>query len=261
MKLWSPSKHDVVCHRHFRSTDFTTTQKSERKRLKNGTVPSIFLERASCSSVNSSHLKEKRQERADKRRAKKFSVCTPSSSATVLVPDIQQEIEVSTETVHDEPLTAMTVNTAIQCNLLTNSDGTFSARKFKENPSAIRYYTGFDDYEHFMMFFTVLGPAVAHLNRNYKLEPCDQLFLTMIKMRQNKDDYELGLLFDLSKSVISRIVNTWINFMYFQLKEINWWPRRSETSAYMPEDSKRKFPSTRVILDATEIPIEKTFKC
>jgi hypothetical protein len=186
-------------------------------------------------------LKEKRQERADKRRAKKSSVCTPSSSATVLVPDIQQEIEVS----------------AIQWFLLTNSDGTFSAGKFKENPSAIRYYTGFDDYEHFMMFFTVLGPAVAHLNRNYKLEPCDQLFLTMIKMRQNKDDYELGLLFDLSKSVISRIVNTWINFMYFQLKEINWWPRRSETSAYMPEDFKRKFPSTRVILDATEIPIQK----
>jgi hypothetical protein len=29
MKLWSPSKHDVVCHRHFRSEDFTTTQKSK----------------------------------------------------------------------------------------------------------------------------------------------------------------------------------------------------------------------------------------
>ncbi|WAR12292.1 hypothetical protein MAR_026472 [Mya arenaria] len=32
-------------------------------------------------------------------------------------------------------------------------------------------------------------------------------------MRQSKDDYELGLLFDLSKSVISRIVNTWISFI------------------------------------------------
>ena len=45
--------------------------------------------------------------------------------------------------------------------------------------------------------------------------------------------------------------------MYFQLKEIDWWPSRSATSTYMPEDFKRKFPTTRVILDATEIPIQK----
>ncbi|WAR12291.1 hypothetical protein MAR_026471 [Mya arenaria] len=120
----------------------------ERKRLKKGIVPSIFLEGIM------------------KRRAKKFSVCTPSSSATVPVPDIQQEIEVSTETVDDETLTART------CILLTNSDGTFSAHKFKENPTAIKYYTGFDDYGYFMKFLTVLGPVAAHLNRNYKLVPC-----------------------------------------------------------------------------------------
>lgn len=29
MKLWSPSKHDIFCHRHFRNEDFTTTKKSK----------------------------------------------------------------------------------------------------------------------------------------------------------------------------------------------------------------------------------------
>ncbi|XP_062614575.1 uncharacterized protein LOC134276331 [Saccostrea cucullata] len=50
----------------------------------------------------------------------------------------------------------------------------------------------------------------------------------------------------------------WINFMYFQLKELDIWPSREIIDKHMPEDFSKKFPSTRVILDATEIPFQKT---
>lgn len=88
----------------------------------------------------------------------------------------------------------------------------------------------------------------------------DQLFLTMIKHRQNKDDFELSLFFKVSQPVISNLMVTWTNFMYHQLNEINFWPSRSINSQYMPEDFKRKFPSTCVILDATETLIQKPSK-
>ena len=35
------------------------------------------------------------------------------------------------------------------------------------------------------------------------------------------------------------------------------WPSREIIDMHMPEDFKSKFPNTRVILDATEIPIQK----
>jgi hypothetical protein len=60
-----------------------------------------------------------------------------------------------------------------------------------------------------------------------------------------------------SESTVSRIIVTWINFLYFQLKELDIWPSREIINETMPNDFKRKFPNTRVILDATEVPIEK----
>ena len=48
--------------------------------------------------------------------------------------------------------------------------------------------------------------------------------------------------------------------MYFTFKELNIWPEKEVIEMYMPFDFKEKFPSTRVILDATEIPIQKPSK-
>ena len=45
--------------------------------------------------------------------------------------------------------------------------------------------------------------------------------------------------------------------MYFQLKEINIWTEKEVVEQYMPEDFKKKFPATRVIWDATAIPVQK----
>ncbi|XP_062567656.1 uncharacterized protein LOC134229890 [Saccostrea cucullata] len=66
-----------------------------------------------------------------------------------------------------------------------------------------------------------LGPAAFDLN--YKcalLSPQDQFFLTLIKLRQAKEDVELAMLFKVCESTVSKIITTWINFLYFQFKEL-----------------------------------------
>ena len=108
-----------------------------------------------------------------------------------------------------------------------------------------------------MYFFNILGLAVFHLGLSVVIPAEDQLFLTLIKLRQGKDDFELGFLFNLRDSVVSKIFCTWINFLYFQLSEINIWPTRTAIDSYMPLDFGKMFPKTRVILDGTEIPIQK----
>ena len=109
-----------------------------------------------------------------------------------------------------------------------------------------------------MFCFNCLGPAVNELSyKCVSMSPKNQLFLCLIKLRQNKEDVELSFFFEVSASTVSKIIITWINFLYFQLKEMDIWPSREIVNEYMPEDFKQKFPKTRVILDATETPIQK----
>ena len=177
--------------------------------------------------------------------------------------DIQQEVEFSTEDIsvynaeqqapeHKEP-----VHKEVQCSMQIL--GTFSIEHFQNNSRMVQYYTGFNNYEHFQLFFNVLGPAAYNLKYNCQLlTPENQLFLTLMKLKQAKD-VELALFFGISESTVSLVVRTWINFLFFQLKELDShiWPSVKVVQQHMPADFAKKFPKTRVILDATEQPIQK----
>ena len=108
-------------------------------------------------------------------------------------------------------------------------------------------------------FFNILGPAASDLNFVSKipLSPENQLFLTLMKLRQNKDDLELSFFFQIRPQQVSIIFTTWVNFLYYQLSEINIWPSSETVLSHMPSQFKHCFPTTRVILDATEVPIQK----
>ena len=56
----------------------------------------------------------------------------------------------------------------------------------------------------------------------------------------------------MSQSTTSRIISTWINFLYLKFKEIPMWPPRDLVHAIMLKQFKEKYPTTRVIIDATE---------
>ena len=134
----------------------------------------------------------------------------------------------------------------------------FSIESLKNQPEVIKYYTGFLHYEHFMHFLSCLGPAAFHLSyQSGILSVADELFVTLMKLRQAKDDKELGYLFDISRYVVANIFRTWVNFMYFQLLELDLWLPKEIVTETMPSDFRRKYPTTRVILDATEVPILK----
>ena len=56
---------------------------------------------------------------------------------------------------------------------------------------------------------------------------------------------------------MSRIIITWVNFMYLELKKIPLWPPKELVQANMPKSFKEKYPKTRVIIDATEIYVDQ----
>ena len=85
--------------------------------------------------------------------------------------------------------------------------------------------------------------------------------MTLVKQRQAKDDYGLSIDFGVSRSVVAKVTRTWINLMYFELSELDFWSSRDVVDEHFPANFQQMFPSTRVILDATEVPVQRPKHC
>lgn len=225
----------------------------ERPRLKPDAVPSIFnfqpkVEEESPRCKRIRHRKELREENDT------FPDITDVQSCVTVGDTSSSAVSDTCSTPYlAEPIYS---TKGTQCD--TSMNAILSIEIFVNNPKMVNYYTGFRDYSQFMLFFYCLGPSVNELNGQCTLlDPKEQLFMVLMKLRRAKEDIELAMFFDVSESTVSRTITTWINFMYFQLKELNIWPSKEIVDLYMPLDFSKKFPNTRVILDATEVPLQK----
>ncbi|XP_074643712.1 uncharacterized protein LOC141900631 [Tubulanus polymorphus] len=135
------------------------------------------------------------------------------------------------------------------------------ASDYMFNDEAFHYYTGMNSYEFFRFLLGSFGQVVNELRYYYQNKPPlaieDQFFLTLTKLRLARPHYELSLMFGCSEKEVKNIFVTWINFLHLHFKEINWWPSRDIVKFYSPVDFRRKYPTTRVVIDGTECPIMK----
>ena len=152
----------------------------------------------------------------------------------------------------------------------------FSIKNIASQDSLVAFYTGFPNYQTMMALYTYLDPGDRGENISYwlsgkdvdgtarpvkqgrprTLKPVDKFFLTLCRLRQGFAELHLAHLFNVSQPTVSRIFISWINFLYFKLGNINIWPSRELVNETMPEDFKAKYPTTRVIIDCTEVRCE-----
>ena len=136
----------------------------------------------------------------------------------------------------------------------------------------ILFYTGFLSYEHLMVCFNFLGLAVAALEyrdsakfpddrsnkgRPRSLSPIDEFFMVLVRLRLGLLEQDVAYRFGISQPTVSRIFAIWINFLYLQFQQTPLWPPKELIDAYMPNSFKQQYPSTRVIIDATEVFIQQ----
>lgn len=89
------------------------------------------------------------------------------------------------------------------------------------------------------------------------LLPIDEFFLILVRLCLGLAEQDLAYRFGISQPIVSSIFNTWINLLYLQFKQMKLWPPKALISANMPAVFKDKYPSTRVIIDATEIFVDQ----
>ena len=219
--ILQPTPTSVVCCNHFKSDDYKETLMGSRKRLLPSAIPSVFSYRPK-ESPSAENRRARAKDRKNKKERMEFSETNPSPNA---MPDTFQ-VEIAeygtTEITIDENETEIVEkdkqegqeDVSTQCNMMPSF--ILSIEGIERNSQAIQYYTGFDDYDHFMLMFAILGPNVNCIG----LDDCvlsaeNQFFLTMLKLRQSKDAYEIALHLGVSKTLVSHVFTIWNNFMYF----------------------------------------------
>lgn len=165
--------------------------------------------------------------------------------------------EQSVECSKKEPPFAIYTESSCQ----TMSMPILSIESFINDNECFMFYTGLASYTDFLHFLYSLGEAAFHLNYIYNqvqnLTIENKLFLTLIKLRQYKTNFEVSKLFSVSTTTVENIWLTWINFMSRQWREVNFWPDRDLVNFFAPKDFYSKFPTTRLIIDGTEIAVKK----
>ncbi|CAC5413894.1 unnamed protein product [Mytilus coruscus] len=175
--------------------------------------------------------------------------------------------ETSREKIEDSESNLQNNQTATSQNPVTDSDSqtqtwpALCVEKFEDDPAGMKFYTGLQSHYDFTFVLASLGEAAYKLYyiyfRSERLSVENQFFLTLVKLRQHKTNFELSRLFNISETAVINIWITWINFMFHQWKEINIWPERDLVRFFSPYNFRRQFPTTRIIIDGTECPIRK----
>ena len=150
----------------------------------------------------------------------------------------------------------------------------FNIDNIKSNSKLLRFYTGFPNYEVFSLVLSFLGRDAAsklvysntEQNDAQKREKAgprrtlsveEEFFLVLCRYKVGLLEEDLAARFRISQSLVSRIIVTWTKFMYYRFKELDIFPDRQIIELHKPACFKNKYEGTTVIIDATEIYIEK----
>ena len=84
-----------------------------------------------------------------------------------------------------------------------------------------------------------------------------QFLLVLRKLQVGNLDKELADIHGISTSTTSRIVLSWVNYLYVILGSMPLWPSRQTVDANMPDVFKEKYGATHVILECSEIHVQQ----
>lgn len=142
-------------------------------------------------------------------------------------------------------------------------------------PSDFPFYTGFPSREIFNTVLALVDPGEngenvvlvtqkdcniasegQKIRKPRKLSPANQFFLFLCRTRVGLLETDLARRFNISVGTVSTVVISWANFLYLRLGSVNIWPTRDMVNITMPSSFKEKYPTTRAVIDCTEIKVE-----
>ena len=148
----------------------------------------------------------------------------------------------------------------------------------EQNDGLMKKYTGMPTYSVFVWFFDQIKHKIPYLqcyigetsfhSKYYqthevdrpgperKLDAKSEMLLTLMKIRLNLINDDLAFRFDISVSLVSKIISTWIPFLGYELGSLVQWPKPETIRGYYPKCFE-PFGLVIGIIDCTEVKIQK----
>ncbi|XP_077533318.1 uncharacterized protein LOC144145537 isoform X2 [Haemaphysalis longicornis] len=137
--------------------------------------------------------------------------------------------------------------------------------------SKCRSYTGLPNVKVFEALFKYLEPRARNMTywgsddkkqgetrgRPKEIDLRNEFFMVLVRLRTGMSTEEVARNFMLSESQVSRIFSTWINFLQRELRRLTNIPPKEDMAQHLPKSFKG-FEDTRLVLDATEVRIQRS---
>ena len=141
------------------------------------------------------------------------------------------------------------------------------------NEKLAHLYTGFPTLNSFLAFVDYLEPKARNMvvwnssktkelnvqgkqggNHSFHgISLANQLLSVLIPLRLGLVAADVCARFKLSEGTYSRLFTTWICFLSKELRLLFPFPSREQVDEWMPQNFKKHFPNTRIIIDCYEI--------
>ena len=263
------NKRTRICSLHFKPSDFTTTL-TGRRNVKNEAIPSKF-----AWSPASPKRKSPRKRLWPSPTKKQNSPVSEHMEVGMADELGESPIQDEIARLEEEVKALRLENKELLKTVDDLARNVFGIAQFKDSDSDINFYTGFPNYQTLVACYNFLSPGEKLFvtsstddsftptnseeipgnkpGRRRKLSTLDEFFMVLIRLRLGLFELDLSHRFKVHVSTVNRICISWINFMYLKFGHLNIWPSRSAIYKAMPQSFKEKYPSTRVIIDGTEI--------
>lgn len=201
-----------------------------------------------------------------------------------LVFNTSNAVHQGTQTVYDKYMLGAQIETMILRNKTTISQSggtniqldTMSPELILQDQKKAKYFIGLYPGQ-FEILLDFLGPAKFNLQywygnrksekngvgvervagskpgQNGSFTIREELFITLLRLRRGFALKTIAYIYNVSESVVSRIFNTWIQFMFLQFKEMKYmmFPSRKILKPVLPKVF-RSFRNIRCSIDCTE---------
>ena len=120
----------------------------------------------------------------------------------------------------------------------------------------LKFFTGVPSYA---VFLWILSLISAYLKPMKCVSKSNQLLLTLMKLRLNLTNRDLAYRFKVSGPTVSSIINFVIPVLAKRLSFLVKWPSKLEIRRNLPRVFRKKYSNCRVIIDCSEVFIERPY--